>query len=145
MEPYRRTAQYHETDQMGIIHHANYIKWMEEARVAFMAALGFGYEKIEASGIVVPVIGISVEYKKPVRFAEEFEVEVRAVRYNGRILELGYTIRNLTQGTLCTFASSKHCFLCEGRMVSLRTVLPELDNTLRQLLGEGKERNDADI
>lgn len=145
MEPYRRTAQYHETDQMGIIHHANYVKWMEEARVAFMAATGFGYETIEAQGVVVPVIGISLEYKRPVRFAEEFGVTVRIARYNGKILELGYTIHNLTQGTLCTVASSKHCFLKDGRMVSLKTALPELDRVLTNLLEEGKEETDADI
>ncbi|MBR3038969.1 MAG: acyl-CoA thioesterase [Clostridia bacterium] len=145
MEPYRRTAQYHETDQMGIIHHANYVKWMEEARVAFMAATGFGYETIEAQGVVVPVIGVSVTYKKPVRFAEEFEVAVRVERYNGKILELAYTIRNRTQGTLCTVAGSKHCFLKDGRMVALKTVLPELDRVLTNLLEEGKEETDADV
>lgn len=145
MKPYRRTAQYHETDQMGVIHHANYVKWMEEARVAFMAETGFGYETIEAQGVVVPVIGISLEYKRPVRFAEEFEVEVRIERYTGKILELGYTIRNLTQGTLCTVASSKHCFLKDGRMVAPKSVLPELDRVLTNLLEEGKGETDADI
>ncbi len=136
MEAYRRTAQYHETDQMGIIHHANYVKWMEEARVAFMNALGCGYDKIERRGVVVPVIGISIDYKKPVRFAETFEVAVRVTRYNGRILELGYTIHNLTQGTLCTVAGSKHCFLKDGRMVAPKDVLPELDAILKTLLEE---------
>ena len=47
MFTYGRKAQYHETDQMGVIHHASYVKWMEEARVAFMDALGCGYEEIE--------------------------------------------------------------------------------------------------
>ena len=41
MGVYRRKAQYHETDQMGIIHHSNYVKWMEEARIDFMKELGF--------------------------------------------------------------------------------------------------------
>ena len=144
MEPYVRTAQYHETDQMGVIHHANYVKWMEEARVAFMAGLGFGYETIEAQGITVPVIGIELTYKKPVRFAETFAVDVCVRRYNGKILELGYTIRNLTQGTLCTLAGSKHCFLKDGRMVALSAALPELDGVLRTLLN-GKENPDADV
>ena len=40
MGVYRRKAQYHETDQMGIIHHSNYVKWMEEARIDFMKELG---------------------------------------------------------------------------------------------------------
>ena len=47
MSVYKRKAQYHETDQMGIIHHSNYIKWMEEARIAFMGEMGFGYGEVE--------------------------------------------------------------------------------------------------
>ena len=51
MFTYKRKAQYHETDQMGIIHHSNYVRWMEEARIAFMESLGFGYDKVESLGI----------------------------------------------------------------------------------------------
>ena len=55
MTPYQHTVQYYETDQMQISHHSNYIRWMEEARVAFLACIGFPYEKIEASGLISPV------------------------------------------------------------------------------------------
>ena len=48
---YKRRAQYHETDQMGIIHHSNYVKWMEEARVRFMDVLGLGYREMEEQGV----------------------------------------------------------------------------------------------
>ena len=41
---YYRKAQYHETDQMGIIHHSNYVKWMEEARIGYMNQMGFSYK-----------------------------------------------------------------------------------------------------
>lgn len=51
MGVYRRKAQYHETDQMGIIHHSNYVKWMEEARIDFMKELGFGYGEVEKRGL----------------------------------------------------------------------------------------------
>ncbi len=68
---YTRIAQYHETDQMGIIHHANYVKWMEEARVAFLDEIGWSYKRIEEEGIVSPVAGISLEYKKPFEFSDQ--------------------------------------------------------------------------
>ena len=71
MGVYRRKAQYHETDQMGIIHHSNYVKWMEEARIDFMKELGFGYGEVEKRGIVSPVAGVSVSYKKPVLFDDD--------------------------------------------------------------------------
>ena len=64
---YRRKAQYHETDQMGIIHHSNYVKWMEEARVAFLDYVGLGYGKVERLGIVSPVVGITLGYKRQSR------------------------------------------------------------------------------
>ena len=66
-----RKAQYHETDQMGVIHHAAYVKWMEEARVAYLDRLGYGYVEIERDGVVCPVIGISIDYKRPVTFFDE--------------------------------------------------------------------------
>ena len=54
MEPFIRTAQYYETDRMGVIHHANYIHWMEEARISFLDQLGFPYAVMEEKGILSP-------------------------------------------------------------------------------------------
>ena len=50
MEPYQHTVQYYETDKMGIVHHSNYIRWMEEARVAYLAQLGWNIEMLELWG-----------------------------------------------------------------------------------------------
>ncbi len=61
MFKYIRRAQYHETDQMHIIHHSNYVKWMEEARTAYLDQMGLGYKEVEALGIISPVVSISLE------------------------------------------------------------------------------------
>ena len=74
---YKRTAQYHETDQMAIVHHSNYVKWMEEARIAFMNEIGIPYAQMEREGITSPVIEINVTYKDMVRFDERVEVQVQ--------------------------------------------------------------------
>ena len=116
---YKRKAQYHETDQMGIIHHSNYVKWMEEARVAFLDHVGLGYGKVERLGIASPVVAISVEYKKPVLFGDEVEVRVKVQKYSGAVMEFSYELYNLTRGEICTRASSRHCFLKENIVVSL--------------------------
>lgn len=102
MSVYKRKAQYHETDQMGIIHHSNYIKWMEEARIAFMGEMGFGYGEVEKRGIVSPVAGVSVSYKKPVLFDDEVEITVSVRKYNGAVLELEYEFYNATRNESCT-------------------------------------------
>ncbi|MFZ2947617.1 MAG: thioesterase family protein, partial [Blautia wexlerae] len=110
MGVYRRKAQYHETDQMGIIHHSNYVKWMEEARIDFMKELGFGYGEVEKRGIVSPVAGVSVSYKKPVLFDDVVGISVSVKKYSGVVLELAYEFFNVTRSEVCTEASSKHCF-----------------------------------
>ena len=50
MNAYRHTVQYYETDRMGIVHHSNYIRWMEEARIHMMEQMGMGYDMMEAEG-----------------------------------------------------------------------------------------------
>ncbi len=130
MFTYHRKAQYHETDKMSIIHHSNYVKWMEETRVAFMDSIGYSFRKMEQTGIASPVVGITVDYKKPVEFDDDVEVRLSILKYSGAVLELGYEFFNVTKGEVCTTAMSKHCFVKDGRIVSLKKVLPEFDGIL---------------
>ena len=60
---YTRPIQYYETDRMGVVHHSNYIRWMEEARVDFMNQCGLPYAKLEQRGIMMPVLSASCQYK----------------------------------------------------------------------------------
>ena len=130
MFTYHRKAQYHETDKMSIIHHSNYVKWMEETRVAFMDSIGYSFRRMEQTGIASPVVGITVDYKKPVEFDDDVEVRLSILKYSGAVLELGYEFFNVTKGEVCTTATSKHCFVKDGRIVSLKKVLPEFDEIL---------------
>ena len=127
MFTYTRKAQYHETDRMGVIHHSNFIKWMEEARIAYMDSLGFGYARVEELGIVSPVAGLSISYRDPVRFDDIVEISVSITRYSGVVQEVSYSIFDRTSGKLAAEASSKHCYLKDGRIISLKRELPELD------------------
>ena len=137
---YKRKAQYHETDQMGIIHHSNYVKWMEEARVAFLDYVGLGYGKVEKLGIVSPVAGISLEYKRQVQFGDEVEIRVEVQKYNGVVMEFHYEFYNLAKGEICTNATSRHGFLKGDKIVSLKRELPELDKLMVEyMLEEGKD------
>lgn len=128
---YSRKARYHETDRMGIIHHANYIKWMEEARVELMDALGYGYARVESCGIASPVVSLRIDYSHPVYFDDIVELRLRIAGYNGIRLEISYEFYDRTREQVCASASSQHCFLRDGRVVSLRKALPELDSAIR--------------
>ena len=56
--PYVHKVAYYETDRMGIVHHSNYIRWMEEARIDFFDQLGWSYQKFEDEGVISPVTAI---------------------------------------------------------------------------------------
>ena len=124
---YYRRAQYHETDQMGIIHHSNYVKWMEEARIGYMDQMGFSYKKVEKMGVISPVVEISVTYKKQVFFDDDIQIRVSIRKYNGISLEFNYEFFNTTRNEICTVAYSRHCFLKDGKLISVKKELPDLD------------------
>lgn len=108
---YIRKAHYHETDQMGIIHHVNYIKWFEEARIAMMDQMGASYKEIEDLGIISPVLHVSCDYKNMVRFDEEVVVQTSLKSYSGVKFSIDYKIVNLSEDTVYVTGTSNHCFL----------------------------------
>jgi acyl-CoA thioester hydrolase len=67
--------RYSETDQMGIVHHANYLIYMEQARLEWLNTLGFSYQKMEDSGVLLPVYQIDIKYKNPIKFGDEISVK----------------------------------------------------------------------
>jgi len=69
--------RYSETDQMGIIHHANYLIYLEQARLEWLEQLGFSYVKMEKDGILLPVYNIDITYKKPIRLGDKISVRIK--------------------------------------------------------------------
>ena len=127
IKPYIRTPHFYETDQMGIIHHSNYIRWFEEARVDLMEQMGFGYEKAVAAGIDFAVLGVSCEYKSMVRFGDTVEILCELQSIEAMRMTLGYTITDSATGQVRTTGSSGHCFFSRSRQrpVSVKRDLPE--------------------
>ena len=128
LRPYEHHAKYYETDQMGIIHHSNYIKWMEEARMDLMDQIGLSYKQMEAMEIISPVLSVSCEYHSMVHFDDVVVIETRIVKYNGIKMEVEYRMTDKETGELRTTGNSAHCFLNRsGRPISLKRSYPELD------------------
>lgn len=134
MELYQHQVQYYETDRMGIVHHSNYVRWMEEARMDFFRRIGCGYEVLEAQGIISPVTSVECKYKVTTTFAEVIEIEVRVAEFKGVKLKLGYT---MTRGAevVCE-GISEHCFLdAAGKIISLKKTHPEVYKILAEQVG----------
>ncbi|MBV7391208.1 acyl-CoA thioesterase [Enterococcus sp. ALS3] len=123
---YPRKPFYYETDKMGIIHHSNYIRWFEEARVDVLTFLGYPFEKIEEMGIMVPVLGVSCTYKEMVYFGDEIIIQPYVSKYTGTRLNFEYQISK--NDKLVTTGTSQHCFMSyeTNRLVQLKKSQPEL-------------------
>ena len=128
VKPYEHNVKYYETDQMGIVHHSNYIRWMEEARMDLMDQMGFSYKQMEEMEIISPVLSIAVEYHSMVHFDDTVVIQTKLVKYNGIKMEVEYVMTDKETGELRTTARSSHCFLNRsGKPISLKRSYPELD------------------
>ena len=108
MSRYIHKVKYYETDKMGITHHSNYIRFMEEARMNFLSELGYPMKRLEAEGITSPVISVSCEYKKTTTYDDSIEIEVTLVKYTGVKLSLSYVMKNVDTDAVVAVGASSH-------------------------------------
>lgn len=139
MEIYQHKVQYYETDQMGIVHHSNYIRWFEEARTDILEKAGFGYDKMEEYGLIIPVLAIEAEYKSMCRYGEIVCIEPIVSRYKGVRLEITYQITDQQSGEIRCLGKSKHCFLNKaGKPVSLQKEFPQIHQLMQRLSSQSE-------
>lgn len=131
MNDYVRKINYYETDKMGVTHHSNYVRFMEEARINFLEQIGCGYDKWERDGIISPVISLECEYKRPTTFNDELRICVEIAEYKRIRLTVAYTMYNAKTDEVVFVGKSHHCFVNgEGRPISLSKHYPEYDAIL---------------
>ena len=119
--PYTRKAYYYETDKMGIVHHSNYIRWLEEARIHMLSEAGYPFEKMEEDGVMIPVLSAQCQYKYPIRFGDTFKIYSTVTQFNGCKMTLEYKIINITAGEkLSAVCKTEHC-LTDMNMRPIRT------------------------
>ena len=124
MNEYIHKVKYYECDRMGITHHSNYIRIMEEARVDMLDRLGYGFEKMEAEGVVSPVMEVKCQYRKPTTFQDEIRVEIHLKAVSVFKFTYGYIGR---KGDDIVFTGeSTHCLTENGRPLKLRERYPKL-------------------
>ena len=124
MKPYVHQVHYYETDKMGITHHSNYVRFMEEARVDYLNQLGTAFDKIEADGISSPVITLECSYKKTTTFPDEIFIYVKPKKLTTFKLTFSYEMK--VNGEVCFRGESSHCFLdSNGNPVVLEKNYPD--------------------
>ncbi len=105
-------VRYAETDQMGVVYHANYLVWMEIGRVELVRSRGFNYKDMEeAEGIFLGVVEAECRYHFPARYDQEIVVETEVVSSNPRMVEFSYQILAADTEKLLARGSTKHLWL----------------------------------
>ncbi len=132
---FERTANYYETDRMDVVHHSNYIRWFEEARVEFMKAAGCPYDKMEQNGIMMPVLEVNCTYKNSVRFGETVIIHTHISKFNGFKTEVSYEVYGKDNGELKACGSSTHCFSNTSlKPVRIKNTAPEIYDKFKNAL-----------
>ncbi len=104
----RFRVRYHETDAMGIVHHAAYITWFEETRSAFTRTVGYPYSQMEADGVLLAVAEVSARYHRPARYDEEVIVSACLAEFPSRGMTFIYEVRRAADNVLLVTGSTKH-------------------------------------
>ena len=130
MEKYTHKVHYYETDRMGITHHSNYIRWMEEARIDFLKQLGWDYARLEKEGIISPTVEVSCKYKRSTTFSDDVFIIVKIREFKGVKLILDYSMKN-AEGAVVAECESVHCFISkEGKPIRLAKEFPEFNKAI---------------
>jgi acyl-CoA thioester hydrolase len=95
-------VRYGETDQMGVVHHSNYLRYFEVARVEWLSALGVSYASMEKEGLIMPVIDIKATYKTPALFDDSLTIYVFLSELPRVKIIFSYEIKNQKDEIVCT-------------------------------------------
>lgn len=112
-------VRYAETDQMGIVHHANYVTWFEVARTHLCAQSGWHYAEIEDLGYLLMVVGVDVTYRNPARYGETVSVRCWVEKLLSRGVHFGYEVHG-EEGLLAT-GTTRHVWVAKNTRRPCRT------------------------
>lgn len=134
---YERKINYYETDAMQIVHHSNYIRYMEESRTYSLAKVGLPYSEMERQGVLIPVLGVNCQYKHPARYEDTILIDVKVKEYTGVKIIMEYEIRNKETEELILVGETKHCFTDSNlKPISLKKARPDMHEIMVKLQEE---------
>ena len=103
---HRLRVRFCETDAMGVVHHASYLAYLEEARVEYLRAIGRPYDRLRADGVEFPVVEAAVQYRRPLRFDDLVEVAVMVASADGATFQMNYVVTS--EGAVSATAATVH-------------------------------------
>ncbi|MCE9595431.1 MAG: acyl-CoA thioesterase [Planctomycetes bacterium] len=133
---HRLRVRYGETDQMGVVHHANYLLYFEEGRTRMMADLGAPYSEVEKQGWALPVRKVQMRFRQSARYDDELIVRTRVGRVGAASVEFLYDIVAAESGQVLASGSTELACIDLRSPERRVAMLPE---SLRSLFGDGED------
>ena len=139
---FERKINYYETDRMGVVHHSNYIRYMEEARTSWLQAIEMPFSLLEENNITVPVLGVNCEYKYHVTFEDTIIIKLFVKEYSGVRMVIGYDVTDKKTGKTVLIGETKHCFTNKNlKPINLKKIAPEFSSKFQALLNDYYEKS----
>ena len=130
----RVRVRYAETDQMGVVYHANYLVWFEVGRVEFIRQIGLDYKSMEQQeGALIAVIEVKARYKAPARYDDELAVRTRLAGVRGGIVRFGYRVVRVADEVVLCEGETVHMIV--GRDMKRRAMPERYAEIFRVVLG----------
>jgi acyl-CoA thioester hydrolase len=131
-------VRYAETDQMGIVYHANYFPWFEEARTGFFEAIGLSYRQLEEQGFYFPLIECNCRFRQPARYADFITVRACLREVKGARVTLAYKVYLKPEGKLLAEGWTSHVFVGKGfRPLNMQRARPDIYEKMLKVVPDG--------
>ncbi len=132
---FERKINYYETDKMGVVHHSNYIRYMEETRSSWLENIEMPFSLLEENNITIPVLEVNCTYKYHVTFGDTIIIKPFIKEYSGVRMTVGYEMINKETGKVVLTGETKHCFTDKTlKPINLKKYNPEFSNKFQNLL-----------
>lgn len=134
---FKRRINYYETDKMKVVHHSNYIRFLEESRIDFLRQIELDYDKMEQEGVIIPVLSVECDFQVPVKFGDVICIVPKLERFTGVKFEMSYCIYSEDFSVLHNVARTTHCFVNDDfKPVRIKKEFPHIYETLKGLEGK---------
>ena len=139
---FRVRVRYAETDQMGVVYHANYLVWFEIGRVELMRQMGLNYREMEREhGCMIAVVEASARYRSPARYDDELIIRTRLTGVRRSMVRFGYSIDRALDGMVLCTGETVH--VAVGRDMRRRDMPESFLQTFREAVAPVTDATEA--
>ena len=142
MWSFKRPVNYYETDRMGVVHHSNYLRYLEEARYIWMEDMGLPYPEFERQGVIIPCTTAEESFLGFLRYGDVFSVHMEMYKFTGLRMLFRYEVYNENTGELCLKAETIHYTTTreDYKPTSIKRSHPELYDKIQSLVSKKKKK-----